>query len=155
MASETSLLVGRPRFFTTSQLWLLKINGEVNISNTGLQECINCKAGFNMKYKLSSTLNLKYSLNHSCSNRDCQVPVLRMNSDPFQTVRRTHEQVLYEGSSGHPKATSQIPEDRTIHTQQTPNSGKQPVYPNSDRKQLLSQLRWRIKVYGEECQGLQ
>lgn len=132
-----------------------KKNGEVNISNTSLQEYINYKAGFNMKYKLSSTLKLKYSLNHSLSNRDCQIPVLRMNSDPFQTLRRTHEQVLYEVSLGLPKATSQIPEDRAIHTQQTPSSRKQPVYPNSDQKQLLSQLRWRIKVYGEECQGLQ
>lgn len=104
MANKTSLPVGRLRFFTTLQFWLKKKNGEVNISNAGLQEYINCKAGFNMKYKLSSTLNLKYSLNHLCSNRDCQIPVLRMNSDPFQIVRRTHEQVLYEGSSGHPKA---------------------------------------------------
>ena len=87
------------------------------MSNTGLLECINCKAGFNMKCKLSSTLNLKHSRNHSCRNTNCQIPVLRKNSDPFQIVRRTHEEVLYEGRSGHPKATSQIPEDRTIHTQ--------------------------------------
>lgn len=46
-----------------------KKNREVNIISTSLQKYINYKAGFNSKYKLSSTLNLTYSLEYICNNK--------------------------------------------------------------------------------------
>lgn len=85
------LLHGKTEVLYDLTVLAFQKNREVNISDTSLQKYINYKAGFNSKYKLSSTLNLTYSLNYSCNNRECRLPVLRMDSGPFQTLRRTHE----------------------------------------------------------------